>query len=185
MPGASLDDLIREIRAITSRPSSDADTAESVAELLRQGLPGPEILTADQRRGAADEYQQHVLHVEPGGVFSIVALVWRPGQQTPIHDHISWCVVAVLVGEEHEVLYSLSRAGGGDVLVAESESHNPAGSVCGFAPPGDIHSVRNDGDDIAISLHVYGADIGARRTSILRTYDANGRRSDSMVGTTR
>jgi predicted metal-dependent enzyme (double-stranded beta helix superfamily) len=43
--------------------------------------------------------------------------------------------------------------------------------VSGFAPPGDIHRVRNIGDDTAISLHVYGADITRLGSSIRRTYD--------------
>ena len=43
------------------------------------------------------------LYVAPDGSFSIVALVWRPGQITRIHDHITWCVFGVIQGVEHEV----------------------------------------------------------------------------------
>jgi predicted metal-dependent enzyme (double-stranded beta helix superfamily) len=42
--------------------------------------------------------------------------------------------------------------------------------VSGFAPPGDIHRVRNTGDDVAISMHVYGADISRLGNSIRREY---------------
>ena len=45
-----------------------------------------------------------------------------------------------------------------------------AGAVSGFAPPGDIHRVRNTGDTVAISMHVYGADISRLGTSIRREY---------------
>jgi predicted metal-dependent enzyme (double-stranded beta helix superfamily) len=38
-------------------------------------------------------------------------------------------------------------------------------------PPGDIHRVRNAGDDVAISLHVYGADLRIHGNSIRREYD--------------
>ena len=41
----------------------------------------------------------------------------------------------------------------------------------GFAPPGDIHRVRNCGDGVAISLHVYGADITRLGSSVRRIYD--------------
>ena len=44
-------------------------------------------------------YRQHILHVESNDSFSIAALVWRRGQATPVHDHISWCVVGVYKGE--------------------------------------------------------------------------------------
>jgi 3-mercaptopropionate dioxygenase len=43
--------------------------------------------------------------------------------------------------------------------------------VSGFAPPGDIHRVRNHGRDVAISLHVYGADIARLGSSVRRIYD--------------
>ena len=68
--------------------------------------------------------------------------------------------MAVLRGTEQETLYSLL---GGD-LVAQTRRLNPTGDVSAFAPPGDIHYVCNPGPETAISLHVYGADIGARHT---------------------
>ena len=87
----------------------------------------------------------HLLHAEPDGTFSILGLVWRPGQSTRIHDHITWCIVGVLAGTEHEELFdeSLNPVGVRD---------NPVGEVSGFAPPGDIHRIRNVGDEAAISL---------------------------------
>jgi predicted metal-dependent enzyme (double-stranded beta helix superfamily) len=46
------------------------------------------------------------------------------------------------------------------------------GDVSVLVPPDeDIHRVANAGTGIAISLHVYGDDIGARGTSINRTFD--------------
>ncbi len=48
---------------------------------------------------------------------------------------------------------------------------NPAGTVSGFAPPGDIHQVRNIGATTAVSLHVYGTDITRVGSSVRRIYD--------------
>jgi 3-mercaptopropionate dioxygenase len=59
----------------------------------------------------------------------------------------------------------------GDGLVRSGESVSLAGDVCGLAPPGDIHRVRNCGDDIALSVHIYGTDITRLGTSVRRTYD--------------
>jgi 3-mercaptopropionate dioxygenase len=47
---------------------------------------------------------------------------------------------------------------------------NQTGTVSGFAPPGDIHRVRNTGEEVAISMHVYGADISRLGNSIRREY---------------
>jgi predicted metal-dependent enzyme (double-stranded beta helix superfamily) len=63
------------------------------------------VLTAAQRLGSPDGYRSHTLHVEPDGSFSIVALVWRPGQITRIHDHVTWCAFGVIQGVEHEELF--------------------------------------------------------------------------------
>ena len=48
---------------------------------------------------------------------------------------------------------------------------NATGDVTGLAPPGDIHRVRNDGAQTAISLHIYGTDISCMGSSVRRVYD--------------
>ncbi len=162
-------DLTGAIRGATARHADWQQTAVLVAEELRRHLPGPEILTAEEGAGSQDGYVSHTLHTEPDGSFSVCALVWRPGQQTPIHDHVTWCVVGVLQGAEYEELFALQD---GDTALAEIGSNvNDTGAVCGFAPPGDIHRVRNHGAGVAISLHVYGADINRLGSSVRRTYD--------------
>jgi predicted metal-dependent enzyme (double-stranded beta helix superfamily) len=144
-------------------------TSRLVTEQLRAHLPGPEILTGAQREGDPAGYVSHLLHSEPDGSFSIVAMVWLPGQVTPVHDHVTWCVFGVVQGVEHEELFAL--AGDGQSLVRVGQAENMAGQVSGFAPPGDIHRVRNTGAGLTISLHVYGADISRLGCSIRREYD--------------
>ena len=159
-----LDELVAGIRSAVDRQADWARTAELVADELRRNLPTPDVLTAEQRLGSPDEYQGFPLHVEPDGSFSIVALVWRPGQFTRIHDHVTWCVLGVIQGVEHEELYDADLN-----LVGRSENH--VGDVGGFAPPGDIHRVRNVGDETAISIHVYGTDVSRVGSSARRYYD--------------
>ena len=163
------DGLVAAIRAEVRRGLDWAQTADCVARALRAALPDPAaILPAPLRRGDPAGYQSHLLYAEPGGTFSLSAMVWLPGQQTIIHDHVAWCVTAVLQGREYEEIFAL--AGGGRVLRLAAHNVNPAGAVGGFAPPGDIHRVRNTGDTVAISMHVYGADISRLGNSIRREY---------------
>lgn len=168
---AMLRELIASIRAVVQSESDAREIGTRVAELLPRYLGSDDLLTAEQMEPGVGCYRQHVLHVEPGGSFSIVSLVWLPGQSTAIHDHISWCVVGVHKGEEHETVY---KRGGDDAdphLVVTGETRNQAGSVAALVPPGDIHHVCNGGDCMAVSLHVYGADIGKLGSSIRRHYD--------------
>jgi 3-mercaptopropionate dioxygenase len=162
-------DLIAAIRAATTQHADWQRTAELVAAELRKNLPAPEVLTDEERAGDPGEYRCHVLHAEPDGSFSVTAMVWRPGQVTPIHDHVTWCVFGVIQGAEYEELYSL--AADGSHLTEVGRSQNDVGEVSGFAPPGDIHRVRNCGQDVAISIHVYGADITRLGSSVRRVYD--------------
>ncbi|SFD87661.1 Predicted metal-dependent enzyme of the double-stranded beta helix superfamily [Actinopolyspora alba] len=163
-----LTDVIRDrVRAGVDQ----AHTADLVKEALRPFLDVPGLLTEEQRRGDPERYLQHVLHVEPDASFSVVALVWLPGQQTPVHDHVAWCVTGVYQGAESEQHYRLCESDRGPYLVPGELVTNHAGETCGFAPPGDIHRVRNCGTGTAISLHVYGADIGELGTSVRRVYD--------------
>jgi 3-mercaptopropionate dioxygenase len=161
--------LLDGIRAATQQHADWQRTAELVAAALARHLPGPDILTEAERAGDPDDYQCHVLHVEPDGSFSVTALVWRPGQVTPIHDHVTWCVFGIAQGIEYEELFTL--AAGGSHLVEAGRNQNKVGAVSGFAPPGDIHRVRNQGAGTAVSIHVYGADITRLGSSVRRVYD--------------
>jgi predicted metal-dependent enzyme (double-stranded beta helix superfamily) len=161
--------LLTALREVTARRLDWQQTAELAAGQLRRHLPSPDILTAAERAGDPGCYVSHVLHTEPDGSFSVCALVWRPGQVTPIHDHVTWCVFGVLQGCEYEELFALT--GDGTRLRPAGSNVNHPGEVSGFAPPGDIHRVRNCGDGVAISLHVYGADIARLGSSVRRSYD--------------
>ena len=165
--GRCLGNLVSAVRDATGRGASWADTTDLVADQLRLHLPGPDVLTSGQRYGDPARYRCHLLHAEPDGTFSVLALVWRPGQATPIHDHVTWCVSGVIQGAEHEERYVLRDDGW---LEQEGTSVNITGQVAGLAPPGDIHRVRNAGTETAISLHIYGTDIGRLGSSVRRVY---------------
>jgi predicted metal-dependent enzyme (double-stranded beta helix superfamily) len=140
------------------------NAARLVADELRGNLPGLDLLTPEQRAGDPEGATGHLLHAEPDGSFSVTAVIWRPGQATRIHDHITWCVVGVLQGVEHEELFD-------EHLNPIGTADNRVGEVTGFAPPGDIHRILNTGTENAISLHVYGTDLSRVGSSVRRYYE--------------
>jgi predicted metal-dependent enzyme (double-stranded beta helix superfamily) len=161
-PGLST--LVDQIRVATRQGDDPATTARAVAAVLERVRPTPALLTSEERAGSPDGYTRHTLHTE--SAFSVSAVVWRPGQVTEIHDHLVWCSFMVLQGAESETLYDFE----GDRLVEVGRLLRPAGSVSGVAPPDDTHRVENTGDTVAITLHVYGADL-SRGTSVRRMYE--------------
>ncbi|MEJ0004618.1 MAG: hypothetical protein WDN30_15645 [Pararobbsia sp.] len=52
--------------------------------------------------GSAASYSRHLLATDPAGRFAAAALVWRPGQQTAVHGHRTWCAYRVVQGTLHE-----------------------------------------------------------------------------------
>jgi predicted metal-dependent enzyme (double-stranded beta helix superfamily) len=116
-------------------------------------------------------YQQYLLHCDSRERFSVVSFVWGPGQATPVHDHTVWGLVGVLRGAELSQRFE-RRAG---AFAGVGPVHRlERGEVEAVSPSvGDVHQVTNAFDDrVSISIHVYGANIGAVERS---TYDAAGR----------
>jgi 3-mercaptopropionate dioxygenase len=167
------------VRAAVRSGGTWQQTADRVVHALRGRLPSLNmygldrlssgLLTARQLAGDPSDYQTHLVHAEPDGSFSIVVMVWLPGQRTPVHDHVTWCCTAVLAGIEYEEIY----AHRGDHLEVVARNANPTGTVSGFAPPGDIHQVVNAGHVTAVSMHVYGTDITRVGSSVRRVYDTS------------
>ena len=150
-----------------------ADRPHEIGALLAELLAEDGWLAPEHREPDPDSYRQHLLHVSPDRRLSIVALVWLPGQTTPIHDHVSWCIVGVYEGRERETRYRAVEAGGSRYLEAVGTIDALPGHVEVIEPdsPEDIHAVTAMGDTPTISIHVYGADIEARGTSIYRRFD--------------
>jgi predicted metal-dependent enzyme (double-stranded beta helix superfamily) len=111
-----------------------------------------------------ERYRQYLLHCDSEERFSIVSFVWGPGQQTPIHNHTVWGLVGVLRGAERAQRYAVHE---GRLVLDGAETRLERGEVEAVSPTvGDIHKVSNAYDDrVSISIHVYGANIGAVRRS--------------------
>ena len=166
----TLDATYAAIRAVTRAPADWDVTANAVASALVAALPDEDEVRRSiplEARGGSNRSQ--ILHVEPDGSFSVVALVTQPGQATSVHDHTTWCAVACIAGTELEERFLLGRDG--ECLLTDGTRTDASGTVSAFAPPGDIHRVTNVGSAVGISLHVYGTDIARIASSVRRTYD--------------
>lgn len=106
---------------------------------------------------SAESYRQYLLHCDPLERFSVVSFVWMPGQKTPIHDHTVWGLVGVMRGTEKCEDYSSLMQVQGSHLVKPGDIDRVSPRI------GDVHVVSNAGTQIAVSIHVYGANIGAVR----------------------
>lgn len=164
--------FVRQMDILVAQTEDSLEIAQRTEGHLARLIRHPEFLEERHRRAGRDKYQQHVVHVHPSGKYSIVSLVWGPGQATPIHDHRCWCVVGVLQGRENETRYALYEGDGSAVLAKVKASQYEPGEVCALVPPDEnIHKVANCGESLSISMHIYGADISRLGTSINHVFD--------------
>jgi 3-mercaptopropionate dioxygenase len=170
----ALIDFVADIEALVAAQTDPHVITAAVQVRLLTLLGRKDFLTPEQQEPDAAHYRSHILAVAPSRRFSVVGLVWLPGQVTPIHDHICWCVVGVVQGIEREDRYGL-RCDGIDALwlVPVGGETLTAGHTCALVPPEEnIHRVCNAGDDLAISIHVYGEDIERYKSSINQCFDS-------------
>lgn len=136
-------------------PSRCARFARGMRAALTGALADPALVTSAQREGSAETYRRHVIATDSRGRYTVAALVWQPGQASPIHAHHTWCGYTVLDGTLTETLYTWDDARQGADVV---RSHPRASGAVSFGGPGraSIHRLSNDSGAQAVSLHVYG-----------------------------
>jgi 3-mercaptopropionate dioxygenase len=149
------------------------ETASGEPEILREGssllkeLVGiDDWLPVRYAEPSMTGYQQYLLYSDSRERLSVVSFVWGPGQKSPIHNHTVWGIVGILRGAELEQSYS--RTSEGRFVEQGVPVRLERGEVTAVSPAiGDFHRVSNALDDRpSISIHVYGANIGAVRRSV-------------------
>ena len=163
--------FVGEIAALVDSGAGEAERLEHGANALRELIRVDDWLPDAYAQPSVERYQQFLLYADARQRFSVVSFVWGPGQQTPIHDHTVWGLIGVLRGAELAAPYA--RNDDGTLRQTGDEVRLEAGDVEAVSPRiGDIHRVRNAYEDrTSISIHVYGANIGAVRRS---TYSPDG-----------
>lgn len=158
--------FVGEIAALVDADTAEPELLERGGHALRELIHADDWLPDAYAQPSNERYQQYLLYADVQQRFSVVSFVWGPGQQTPIHDHTVWGLIGVLRGAELAAPYT--RDSDGTLRQAGDEIRLEKGAVEAVSPQiGDIHRVRNAYDDrVSVSIHVYGANIGAVLRSI-------------------
>jgi predicted metal-dependent enzyme (double-stranded beta helix superfamily) len=157
--------FVGEIAALVDSNAGESALLQNGKDALRELIRADDWLPEAYAQPSPQRYQQFLLYADARQRFSVVSFVWGSGQQTPIHDHTVWGLIGVLRGAELAAPYA--RHDDGSLHQTGDEVRLEAGDVEAVSPSiGDIHRVRNAYDDrTSISIHVYGANIGAVRRS--------------------
>ncbi|TEA80097.1 cysteine dioxygenase family protein [Allopusillimonas ginsengisoli] len=144
---------------------------EKVKDILCEYGDIDNLLLPYQREGSASSYTRHLLHGDSKGRFTIVALVWSPGQKTPVHAHYTWCAYRVAEGNLQEERFSWDAAQK-QVVLNETVARTCGDTGYGHAGMEQVHRLANVGTAPAISIHVYGVDAERISTHVNRLAQA-------------
>jgi predicted metal-dependent enzyme (double-stranded beta helix superfamily) len=132
------------------------DPSAAVAEVLGRHAADPTLLLGRDCPCRAETYIRHLLHEDTAEGWAVAALVWRPGQMSPVHAHKAWCAVGVHRGVLTETFY----APGEPPVPTGLALRRPGDTSHGPARADAIHRLANLGTETAISIHAYGLPYG-------------------------
>jgi len=160
--------FIANCESVIADVGGSADRVTAIAPLMQNlAADADNFLSGEHFRSEPEHYARNAIHIAPSGNLSLFALVWLPGQWTPVHDHGSWGVVGLVRGVLEERSYMCASGAisadcdirlkrGGVTLL------NP-GSVSSFVPnPDHIHMTGVPKErGTCVSLHLYGRNMNS------------------------
>lgn len=168
-----LQDFVGTVDGLMARDLALPRLMELLTPEFGQLAAVPDLLSPEAQEASHSSYAQHVLYTCPSGRFCLVALVWRAGDRTPVHDHHGWGLASVYRGHERETRYAWSdRPGAAAGLRPTAVQEIEPGEVIRIVPPGDIHRVANPDPTPTVSIHLYGFDLrtSPSGSSVRRVY---------------
>jgi predicted metal-dependent enzyme (double-stranded beta helix superfamily) len=149
-PRTALETMLAEIALAARKPLAERHGA--VAAAIGHFVARPDLLDGRDCPCCPDRYVRHLLHDDPASGYAVVALVWRPGQMSPVHAHRTWCALGVHAG----VLTESHYAPGDPPQPTAARLLAPGATGHGPADPTLIHRLANLSCRTAISVHCYG-----------------------------
>ncbi len=145
------------------RASSIEGTTTAVQSTLEEMISGGQIeLPHELRQASGESYARRLLYRSEEYGYTVIAMVWGPGQGTPLHDHDgTWCVEGVLEGEILVTPYELLEHQGDRWHFQPFDTiHSHVGSAGSLIPPSEYHTIRNAcSERTSITIHVYGREL--------------------------
>ncbi|WP_204150512.1 cupin [Leptolyngbya sp. CCY15150] len=93
------------------------------------------------------------LYDEIGYPLTVQTVTTNPGTITPIHNHGTWGVVAILKGQEHHTFWR--KLANPDRLAIAGQQTLQVGEIISFVPDA-IHQVETIGPTPALTFQLYG-----------------------------
>lgn len=160
---ANLAAFVSALDKAVALPECEARCAK-IKELLEYAFShNLEILDDEHMAPADGQYARRLVHKDPEGIYSVVAMVWDIGQGTALHDHAGeWCVECVYRGKIRVTSFDLIGSPDDEIVQFKAEDSVLAGvaSAGALIPPFEYHVIENAvKDGPSVTVHVYGHEL--------------------------
>ncbi|MGB3691116.1 MAG: cupin [Spirulinaceae cyanobacterium] len=145
-----LENILEEIPANSQR-------LKAITPLVRRLLSNSywlqgEYLEPDPEQG----WSVLMLYDEPNFPLTIQTVVWLPGRVSPLHNHGTWGLVALIKGQEKNTFWQRNgEAEFPDQLSQVGEQVLAPGDIISFLPDA-IHGVEALGEEPTVTFNIYG-----------------------------
>ncbi len=168
-PAQSSADLVRLLDQAVAACDDDSRCTAVMEALMEAVSDGASFLPEEFLAPVSPGYARRLLHRAPDGRYSVVVMVWGPGQSTPLHDHSGmWCVECVYRGQilvrNYERVANRDSAQGIMDFEAREEVVAGIGEAGKLIPPFEYHTIGNVESEPAVTIHVYGGEITSCQT---------------------
>lgn len=160
-PNSKLDEMI----ALLDKAVDEAQCStlcQNVKEALEEIVAcGEDFIPAEMIKPHPEHYARRLIHKDPKGRYTVLAMVWGKGQGTKLHDHAGkWCVECVYRGHIRVVSYDLIEEKD-DVLhfAAQQEIFAGVGEAGALIPPYEYHTIENTLEEPTVTIHVYSGEL--------------------------
>jgi predicted metal-dependent enzyme (double-stranded beta helix superfamily) len=149
--------FLTDLEDILAKIPDDRLRLQAVCPLVRKLLASSAwIQLAPLQPDPDTGWEVSMLYDEPFFPLTVQLVAWAPGMASPIHNHASWGLVALLSGQEKNSFWQRSPTSAlpdriepaGDLLLSPGEI------LC--LMPDAIHQVVALGDQPTLSFNIYG-----------------------------
>ncbi|MGB6295715.1 MAG: cupin [Rivularia sp. (in: cyanobacteria)] len=147
--------FLTNLEDILQSTNDDKRRLEEIRPLVRRLLNSSEWLHYEYLEPNPDTgWAVTTLYDEPDFPLTVQTVVWLPGSVSPIHNHATWGIVAILSGEEKNTLWKQVNQDGKQIEKAGELILSP-GDMISFTSDA-IHNVEVVGDEPTVSFNLYG-----------------------------
>ncbi len=149
--------FLTEMEDILESIADDTQRIQAIAPLVRKLLSSSYWLQMEYNQPKPDPgWAVRFLYREQQFPLTVQMVAWLPNNVSPIHNHGTWGLVALISGQERNQFWRRSPTPEHpDRLECVGEKILEPGEIIGFLPDA-IHSVEPLGEEPAITFNLYG-----------------------------